>query len=186
MKGALGVIAVTVIAAVIYGILHNQVTARVCLEYFTIGHKRVFASNSPTLHGLYWGVVATWWAGVASGVVIAAGARLGPLPKLSLREVMPCIIGLVAVMALGAFVMGSIGWSLANTYPDAYPTIVRRGLTLPSEKTAAYIACARAHEASYFIGFVGTLVVALALLIRRGLRARLRLRSHANRSTGLQ
>src|ERR1041384_6329339 len=34
-------------AAVGYGILHDQVTARVCVEYFTVGHPRIIASWVP-------------------------------------------------------------------------------------------------------------------------------------------
>jgi hypothetical protein len=33
---------------VVYGIVHDQVTARVCVEYFTVGHPPVFQTNSDT------------------------------------------------------------------------------------------------------------------------------------------
>ncbi len=46
-------------AAVGYGIAHDQVTARVCVEYFTVGHPPVFQTDSPMLLGLGWGVLAT-------------------------------------------------------------------------------------------------------------------------------
>ena len=51
----------SVLAAAGYGIIHDQITARICLEYFTIGHTPVFATTSPTLLALGWGVIATWW-----------------------------------------------------------------------------------------------------------------------------
>ncbi len=56
-------------ASVLYGLLHDQVTARVCVEYFTIGHPRVMASKSPTPLALYWGVVAPWWVGLPAGIL---------------------------------------------------------------------------------------------------------------------
>ena len=52
-----------VIAAVLYGIVHDQFTARICIEYFTVFHPPIFHTQSPTLLGIGWGVVATWWVG---------------------------------------------------------------------------------------------------------------------------
>ena len=31
-----------ILSAIFYGVLHDQVTARVCVEYFTIGHPPIF------------------------------------------------------------------------------------------------------------------------------------------------
>lgn len=62
-------------SAVCYGIAHDQITARVCVEYFTIGHPPVFDTNSPTLPGLGWGVLATWWVGAISGIPLAVAAE---------------------------------------------------------------------------------------------------------------
>jgi hypothetical protein len=58
-----------------YGILHDQVTARVCLEYFIIGHPPLIASESPTLLAIAWGIVATWWFALPLGFALAAAAR---------------------------------------------------------------------------------------------------------------
>jgi hypothetical protein len=45
---ATGVILVCICSAMIYGIVHDQITARICVEYFTIGHPPVFDTDSPT------------------------------------------------------------------------------------------------------------------------------------------
>jgi len=50
-----------VVASVLYGILHDQVTAHICVEYFSVFHSPVFPTESPTLLALGWGVIATWW-----------------------------------------------------------------------------------------------------------------------------
>jgi hypothetical protein len=55
----LAIILYSVFAAIAYGIAHDQITARVCLEYFTLGHPPVFQTRSPTLLALGWGVIAT-------------------------------------------------------------------------------------------------------------------------------
>lgn len=60
MRESVCIVVLGILGAVLYGIVHDNVTARICLEYFTIGHRRAFASDSPTLHAMYWGVVATW------------------------------------------------------------------------------------------------------------------------------
>jgi hypothetical protein len=56
MTEHLKIILACVAAAIIYGILHDQITARVCVEYFTIFHPPVFATQSPTLLAFGWGV----------------------------------------------------------------------------------------------------------------------------------
>ncbi|MEX0794660.1 MAG: hypothetical protein WD045_16100 [Pirellulaceae bacterium] len=71
------IIALSIASAVIYGILHDQITARVCVEYFTIGHPPVFNTEAPTLLGLGWGIIATWWVGLILGVGLAMVARIG-------------------------------------------------------------------------------------------------------------
>jgi hypothetical protein len=37
----------TVIISILYGILHDLVTANICVEYFTIGHPKIIQSESP-------------------------------------------------------------------------------------------------------------------------------------------
>ena len=77
----IAIVALCVLAAVTYGVIHDQVTARVCVEYFTIGHPPIFGTDDPTLLGIGWGVLATWWVGVILGIPLAAAARLGNRPK---------------------------------------------------------------------------------------------------------
>jgi hypothetical protein len=72
---ALGIVLVSILAAVVYGIVHDQVTARVCVEYFTIGHPPVFHTDDPTLLGIGWGIIATWWVGAMLGAPLAIVAR---------------------------------------------------------------------------------------------------------------
>ena len=59
MKSLL-IIGTTILCCVIYGIIHDQITARLCVEYFTVFHPPVFATQNPTLLGLGWGIIATW------------------------------------------------------------------------------------------------------------------------------
>ena len=70
---SLKIILLCVLAAIVYGILHDQVTARVCVEYFTIGHPPIFHTDDPTLLAFGWGVIATWWMGANSQCPCRAG-----------------------------------------------------------------------------------------------------------------
>src|SRR5881392_3435542 len=100
------IVALCVVAAITYGILHDQVTARVCVEYFTIGHSPIFGTDDPTLLGLAWGFWATWWVGVMLGIPLAAVARIGKRPKLSAPDLMRPLALLMAVSAASALIAG--------------------------------------------------------------------------------
>ena len=63
----MAIVVLCIVSSVVYGIVHDQITARICVEYFTIGHPPVFETDDPTLLGLGWGVIATWWVGAGLG-----------------------------------------------------------------------------------------------------------------------
>jgi len=111
---SLAIIGLCIGSAVIYGILHDQITARICVEYFTIGHAPVFGTEDPTLLGLGWGVIATWWAGLLFGIPLAIAARAGNRPKRCAASLVKLIGVLLIAMGLCAFVAGLVGWSLSS------------------------------------------------------------------------
>src|SRR6266513_2858429 len=98
----LKIVGLGILAAVSYGIIHDQTTVRVCVEYFTIGHPPLIPSTSPTLLALAWGVVATWWVGLPLGFTLASAARLGHRPKLLAAQLTPLILRLLATAAIVA------------------------------------------------------------------------------------
>src|SRR6202521_4121238 len=108
-------IAVTcVVAAVLYGIVHDQFTARICIEYFTIFHPPVFHTHSPTLLGIGWGILATWWAGAFFAVPMILAARAGSRPTLRASALVPSIAWLLVCMAASAVLFGFTGYVLAR------------------------------------------------------------------------
>src|ERR1700728_3733125 len=106
----LKIIAMCLLAGALYGGLHDQLTARVCLEYFTVFHPDVFHTQSPTLLALGWGVLATWWVSVMLGILLAIASRAGSRPKLVSRELIPLLARLLAVMAMCALSAGIAGY----------------------------------------------------------------------------
>lgn len=147
------IILLCVAAAIGYGIIHDQITARLCVEYFTIGHPPVFATDDPTLLGLGWGIIATWWVGLILGLLLIPAARFGSRPKRSARSLVRPVLTLMAVAAIAAAVAGGIGSILAKS--GAVELTGDIAEKVPAEKHAVYIACMFAHTASYFVGFIG-------------------------------
>src|SRR6266545_7806607 len=92
------IVLLCVLAAVVYGITQDQVTARVCVEYFTIGHLPLFETSSPTLLALGWGTVATWWVGLPLGLALSVAARAGSEPRRSARDLIRPIARLLGVV----------------------------------------------------------------------------------------
>ena len=150
---ALKIIALSVFAAVLYGIAHDQITARICVEYFTIGHPPIFATDSPTLLALGWGVVATWWVGVLLGLLLAFASLRGPRPRKTARELVAPIGKLLACMGAAAFVAGWIGFFAAKS--GWVVLLEPMASRVPHDRHVAFVANLWAHSASYLAGFVG-------------------------------
>jgi hypothetical protein len=158
----------SIAAGVLYGIAHDQITARVCIEYFTLFHPPLIATDSPTLLGLAWGVVATWWAGAILGIMLAFAARAGSRRKLAAREILSLIAGLLTLMAASALLFGAAGFALANNAMLFPPGWVQ--LQLPPSRFPNFMADSWAHHASYNSAFLGGAVLcAVAYRKRRGL-----------------
>jgi hypothetical protein len=162
------IVLLSVVAAVVYGILHDQVTARVCVEYFTIGHPPVFSTQSPTLLGLGWGVIATWWVGLLLGIPLAVAARAGRRPPRPSRTLVRPIVVLLLVMGGGALVAGLVGYALGQA--GAVVLLEPLRSRVPETRHARFLADLWAHLASYGIGFAGGLVVIALVWRSRGRR----------------
>jgi hypothetical protein len=153
----LAILGLCVTAAVIYGIVHDQITARVCVEYFTIGHPPIFGTDSPTLLGIGWGIVATWWMGLFLGIPLAIAARAGSRPKREIRSLVRPIGQLLLVMAACALVMGIVGYLSADAGRFRLAGPLARAV--PADRHARFVADLFAHNASYAVGFFGGLLV---------------------------
>lgn len=154
---AIAIVLACIAAAVAYGIAHDQVTARVCVEYFTIGHPRIIRSESPALLGLAWGVVATWWVGAMLGIPLAIAARAGSRPKRDVASLVRPVAWLLVAMAACAFAAGLAGYVFASR--RAVFLVGDLALRVPPEKHVRFLADLWAHSASYAVGFIGGLVV---------------------------
>jgi hypothetical protein len=165
----LAIVALCVVAAVSYGVLHDQVTARICVEYFTIGHAPIFGTENPTLLGIGWGVLATWWVGVMLGLPLAVVARVGKRPKVSAGSLVRPLVLLMMVSAGCALVAGATGATLAAS--GAVFLVEPMASDVPKEKHTAFLADLWAHNASYLSGFIGGGIVIFRTWRQRRLAA---------------
>lgn len=159
MIESLKIILACVAAAIIYGVVHDQVTARICIEYFTVFHPPVFVTQSPTLLGLGWGIIATWWVGLFLGLLLALSTRAGSRPKLSAAQQIRPIAMMLLVMACCALIAGLMGFVLARHGFLAEPDWITPPLA--SSSYPAFVAAWCAHSASYASGFFGGLVLCI-------------------------
>ena len=159
-----------ILSAICYGIVHDQVTARICVEYFTIGHPPVFHTDSPTLLGLGWGVIATWWVGLFLGIPLALVARAGGRAKLTARQIASSIFVLLLVMAAMALTAGIVGYVSVSRGTVRMPSFVVEAI--PAAHRVRFMADWFAHSASYLFGFLGGIVVIVMTGARRWKAAR--------------
>jgi hypothetical protein len=149
---SLKIVVLCVLAAILYGVIHDQFTARICIEYFTIFHPPVFKTHSPTLLALGWGVVATWWVGAFLGVLLAIASRGGQRPLISADTLIPRIAVLLAIMAVCAVISGFVGYFWGGI-PEYVASL------LPPNQHRRFVADWWAHNASYASGIVGGIIL---------------------------
>jgi hypothetical protein len=153
----IGIIGLSITFCVVYGILHDQVTARVCIEYFTIGHPPVFPTQDPTMLAMGWGVIATWWVGAIMGIPLSFAARYGSSPKRTVRQMVRPMLILMFCSAVFAFLMACVGYIASRN-----GWVVLRGdiaARVPRDRHVLFLTDLWAHNASYFSGFVGGVIL---------------------------
>ncbi|HXE53265.1 MAG TPA: hypothetical protein VN541_09635 [Tepidisphaeraceae bacterium] len=153
------IVGLCIASAVFYGIVHDQITARICVEYFTIGHPPVFDTSDPTLLGLGWGVIATWWVGLILGIPLALSARFGRRPKRSAKSLVRPIGILLLVMGCCAALAGTIGFILAGK--KLIFLVGPLASAVSPDKHVQFLVDLFAHNASYLVGFIGGIVLVI-------------------------
>lgn len=165
---SLKIIALCTLVAVAYGIVHDQITARICIEYFTVAHPPLVNSRNPTVVALAWGVVATWWVGAGAGIALALASRVGPLPKLTARDqVKPLLVSVLATAAF-ATIIGLLGYALSasGAFRIGYPIMDR----IPRDHHVGFYTAGFIHNGSYLGAFIASVVVFVITLRRRAKR----------------
>lgn len=166
----LRIVLASVLIACVYGVAHDQVTARLCIEYFTLFHPRLGVPETPTMLGLAWGLLATWWVGLGLGLALACAARAGSWPKLALRDLRTPLAVFVAALFVLAMMALMAGWAAGVS--DRFPPPAAIAERMPYERWKHFNAAWWAHSASYFFGFLGGLALCGHAVLLRWRRAR--------------
>ena len=162
----LQIVLLSVLAACSYGVIHDQITARLCIEYFTVAHPPLFHTGSTTLLALCWGVAATAGIGAALGVVLAMVSQSdGPTPY-PISRLRRSLLLLLAIMAGSAFLAGVAGYQLSHGGFISIPS----GLAgaLPAQQHDRFMAVWFAHGASYLVGLAGGALLCFNVWRARG------------------
>ena len=165
----LAIVGVSIAAAVLYGIAHDQVTARLSMEYFSIGHPTIpgLDYSNPTLVALVWGTIATWWVGLALGILLAIAARAGSRPPVGVGSVLRPIGWLLVAMA-GCSVLGGLaahGLAVAGAIWLVPPFAEQ------VQDPIMFLAVGGAHLAAYAAGGIGGLIIAVRVWRSRAVHA---------------
>ncbi len=153
----LRIVAFCVVAAIAYGICHDMVTAHICVEYFTIGHPKIIEGESPIAMALLWGVLATWWFGLALGIPLALVSRLGSLPVFTVRDLVAPVATVLFWIAVTALLFGFLGWLAGDLgWISVWGPIKQR---LPEHRRVAFIIDRTAHQGAYGAGAIGAVAL---------------------------
>jgi hypothetical protein len=160
------IVLLCIAVATTYGVLHDQITARLCVEYFTIAHPPLFRTTSPTVLGICWGVAATFWVGAVLGLLLALVSQSEGQPPVPIGRLFRSVLGLVAVSAVFATLAGVVGFQLSQSgrvcIPAEFSDVVR-----PSHHHR-FMAVWFAHGASYLVGMAGGALVIFRVWRERG------------------
>lgn len=152
-----------------YGILQDQLSARLCPEYFTVLHNPIPGLTDPTLLGIAWGFLASCGGGIAMGYTAGLAATLGAKPPLTLAELVRPMLLLIFAVGFATF---AAGWS---THGTAHMFDVRLDPFLaklvPVERHRGLLTVATYHKVSYATAIVGSVVLCVWIGRERTRRA---------------
>lgn len=156
-------------AEVVYAMLQDQISVRMCPEYFTVAHPRIEAITDPTLLGLARGFLGAWWGGALIGAITGFSARLGRWPKLNPQDLLRPIVWLLVFQA-GA--TAAAGWIATYEVTEPGFTIIEPLAShIPETRHNACFIVSRMHQGTYLSAIVGGVFVCGWIFRRRVLLA---------------
>lgn len=176
------IVGLSIGAAITYGIINDQFSARFCPEYFSEGfHKNMRNqwrgpvmgrlktilenTQSPTTVAIIWGTVATWWMGGLLSIPVLLASRLGSLPKLTAEDLLAPTGVALAGMGAASLLAGIQGYKWA-TSDEGKQSIHRLDWVSAAGRTKEenlnkFIAAGHAHQMAYGSGAAAGLGLAM-------------------------
>jgi len=162
--------ALGLIAIVGYGVLQDQISVRLCPEYFTVFHPPIAGVSDPTLLGVAWGFLGSWWGGICLGYSAGLTATLGKRPKLSPRELVVPLVILLLVLAAVVSIAGLSVWRHAEMFEVKLDQGFNAMLPLERHRGLLIVACY--HMVAYAVAILGGLVLCVWIHLERVKRGR--------------
>jgi len=162
-----------VLAAMLYGVINDQITSAISWEYFYYGKELkdvVGPTIPPDRAAMRWqaakiGATATWSAGLLIGaaILIANNPRKG-VPQLKYRSLLLALLplfGMTVMCAVAFGFAGSLGWL------DWISSDFRLLRETNSFRPARFMATYGVHLGGYIGGAIGTVVTVGCVLLHR-------------------
>ena len=144
-----------------YAVLQDQVSARLCPEYFTVFHNPIPGLTDPTLVGMVWGFVGSCWGGAIMGYAAGLAATLGPRPPLTVRQLVIPMLLLMGAIALVTLIAGLTAYRHAAMFNIRLDPVVLEDMPIERHHYLFTVACY--HLAAYVTAVIGTVIMCVAI-----------------------
>lgn len=148
-----------------YAVLQDQVSARLCPEYFTVLHNPIPGLTDPTLLGVAWGFLGAWWGGALMGYAAGLCATVGPRPPMTVRQLVKPMLVLVAGVGVVTAIAGFSVWKHAQMMEVEISSVYSRRIPTARHQAAFVVACY--HFVAYVAAVVGSVVLCVWIRTRR-------------------
>jgi hypothetical protein len=154
-------IGIAVIAAVIYGIVNDQITATVSPEYYSVFKRDQFEPImglmfAPTrVVALVTGTMGTWWYGLFLGIMLGICSMVGRCAPLPTRRYIQAV-GWVMTTTMGVSVLFGVVAYIAE--PFIKPDVVHWPFLAGIEDVRSAFAVGWWHNGAYLGAFAASIV----------------------------
>lgn len=149
-----------------YAMLQDQVSARLCPEYFTHFHNPIPGLTDPTLTGIAWGFLGAWWGGALFGYAAGIAATVGKAPPLGVKQlVRPMLVTVLGVAGVTALVGGVVAF-----YAEQLGVEVDQYMAgpVPEGRRRALLVVCCYHLAAYVAAVAGSVACCVWIGVKRG------------------
>jgi hypothetical protein len=153
-----------------YAAVQDQVSARLCPEYFTHFHNPIPGLSDPTLTGIAYGFLGAWWGGALFGYFAGITATVGKRPPLAVRQLLlPMGLAVAAVAGVSAITGGAVA-----LYADGLMVEVNQYAAgpVPAARRRWLLVVCCYHLAAYVSAVVASLTCCVWIARERARRAR--------------
>lgn len=148
-----------------YGILQDQVSARLCPEYFTVLHNPIPGLTDPTLLGIAWGFLGAAGGGVAMGYAAGLAATHGKAPPLTTRDLIRPMLLLMAAVGIVTTITGVSAHRHAEMFNIRLDPALDAVIPLDRQRAAFVVSCY--HLAAYASAILGSVVMCVWIVVKR-------------------